>query len=84
MRSSVSAEVYGNFNKKESYVPTIIPKEAEQKQRIETRLMQAFMFSSLDEKEREIVVGAMKEVTFKAGDWIIKQGDDGDNLYVVD
>jgi len=64
MRSSVSAEVYGSFNKKESYVPKVIPKGEEQKKRIETRLMQAFMFSSLDERERDIVVNAMAEVKF--------------------
>jgi len=38
----------------------------------------------LDEKEKEIVVGAMRECTYKNGDLVIKQGDDGDCLYVVD
>jgi cAMP-dependent protein kinase regulator len=52
------------------------------------------MFSALDDKERDIVVNAMEEKKFKfsiwqlhyysEGDWIIKQGEDGDNLYVVD
>lgn len=42
------------------------------------------MFSALDDKERDIVVNAMAEVKFAEGDWIIKQGEDGDNLYVVD
>ncbi|KAL4489455.1 hypothetical protein ABPG72_002751 [Tetrahymena utriculariae] len=84
MRASVSAEAYGSFNKKGSYVPKVVYKEEEQKKRIEHRLMQAFMFQALDEKEREIVVNAMTEVKFSPGDWIIKQGEDGDNLYVVD
>ncbi|EAS02289.2 CAMP-dependent kinase, regulatory protein (macronuclear) [Tetrahymena thermophila SB210] len=84
MRASVSAEAYGSFNKKGSYVPKVVHKEEEQKKRIEHRLMQAFMFQALDEKEREIVVNAMTEVKFSPGDWIIKQGEDGDNLYVVD
>ncbi len=42
------------------------------------------MFSALDEKERNIVINAMEEVKFSKGAQIIKQGDDGDNLYVVD
>lgn len=42
------------------------------------------MFSVLDDKEREIVIGAMEEKRFKPGDWVIKQGEDGDVLYVID
>ena len=44
----------------------------------------AFMFSGLDSKETEIVIMAMEEISFKAGDAVIKQGDDGDNFYVID
>lgn len=29
MRDSVSAEVYGNFNKKEDFVPKVVPKNEE-------------------------------------------------------
>jgi len=29
MRDSVSAEVYGAFNKKENYVPKVVPKSEE-------------------------------------------------------
>jgi cAMP-dependent protein kinase regulator len=32
----------------------------------------------------EIVLKAMQNVKKKAGDQIIKEGDDGDNLYVVE
>jgi cAMP-dependent protein kinase regulator len=42
------------------------------------------MFSSLDPKEMNIVVDAMKEKIAKAGETIIKQGEDGDNLFVVE
>jgi len=30
------------------------------------------MFSGLDEKNREIVIGAMEEKRFKKGEWVIK------------
>lgn len=42
------------------------------------------MFSALDEKEREIVIGAMEEYSYNTGDWVIQQGEDGEYLYVVD
>lgn len=42
------------------------------------------MFSVLDEKERDIVIGAMEERRFTAGDWVIQQGEEGDVLYVID
>lgn len=64
-RTSVSAEVYGKFNKKENFKPKIVPKTQQQKDRIAIRLNQAFMFSSLDEKEKEIVINAMEEVKIK-------------------
>jgi cAMP-dependent protein kinase regulator len=46
-RSSVSAEVFGAFNKKEDFKPRVIPKSAATKKNIESRLNQAFMFKVL-------------------------------------
>lgn len=42
------------------------------------------MFSALDEKDLEIVVGAMEEKIFGANEKVIEQGKDGDNLYIID
>ena len=42
------------------------------------------MFQALDPKEKDIVIGAMEEKTYEVGDAIIRQGDAGDVLYVVD
>jgi hypothetical protein len=64
-RSGVSAESYGAHNKKEDFVPKVIPKNDEQKNRIRTKLEKAFMFQALDEKEKSIVVDAMEERVFK-------------------
>ena len=63
-RPSVSAEAYGNFNKKGNFKARIIPKSEEQKRRIQERLSKAFMFQALDEKESEIVINAMEEKKF--------------------
>jgi len=83
-RVSVSAEAYGDWNKKAAFVPKFVSKSDGAKSRIETRLGQAFMFSALDEGEKTIVIDAMQEKNFKSGDWVITQGEDGDVLYVVD
>jgi cAMP-dependent protein kinase regulator len=80
----VSAEVYGSWNKRHDYIPKVVKKSEEQIARIRTRLGQAFMFSALDEKEKKIVIDAMEEKDFNAGDMVISQGEDGDVLYVVD
>ncbi|KRX05579.1 Cyclic nucleotide-binding protein [Pseudocohnilembus persalinus] len=83
-RSSVSAEAFGQFNIKKAFQPKVIAKKPEQKDRILKRIMQSFMFSALDEKERNIVIDAMEEQKFSPNQYIIKQGDDGNCLYVLD
>jgi len=42
------------------------------------------LFRSLDSQQLNEVLDAMFERKVEAGDYIIKQGDDGDNFYVVD
>lgn len=64
-RSSVSAEVYGQFNQKGSFKAKIVQKSEEQKARIWKRLSQAFMFNALDDAEKMVVIMAMEEKTFK-------------------
>lgn len=64
-RYAVSAEAYGTHNKKGKYVPKVIEKDEDQKLRIRNKLEKAFMFQHLDEKEKEIVVNAMEEKSFK-------------------
>lgn len=66
-RAAVSAEVYGEYNKKEDFKPTVIPKAEDVKKRIMARLKQSFMFASLDDKETDIVLDAMEEKKFGPG-----------------
>ena len=83
-RCSVSAEAFGNWNKKEDFKAPEYPKTETTRAALKTRLEQAFMFSALNPDELEIVLLAMQKVTKKAGELVIKEGDDGDNLYVVE
>ena len=64
-RTSVSAEVYGNFNKKSEFKARKISKNEEQVKRVRERLGKAFMFQCLDEKESQIVIDAMEVKKFK-------------------
>jgi cAMP-dependent protein kinase regulator len=83
-RGSVSAEAFGVHNKKGDFKAHVIQKSDETRNKIVARLNMAFMFSALDEKEKQIVIDAMGEKKAKPGDHIITQGEEGDNLYVVE
>ncbi|OMJ65175.1 hypothetical protein SteCoe_38934 [Stentor coeruleus] len=83
-RTSVSAEAYGQWNKRSDFKPRHIPKTNEQRQRIIEVINKCFMFSSLEKIEKEILISAFEEKKFAPGNKVISQGDDGNELYVVD
>ena len=74
-RTGVSAEAYGEFNKKEDFKARVIPKTEEQITKIKQRVLISFLFSNLDQKELDIVIGAMEEKTFDKDEYVIKQGE---------
>jgi len=83
-RTSVSAEAYGKWNVPKKFTPPDYPKTDEQKSRIKSVLKESFLFSSLEPKDFDIIVGAMQEKVCDPGTRIIEQGDDGDCLFVVE
>ncbi len=83
-RSSVSAEVYGKFNKKEDFVPRVVTKTEEQYKRILDKVTQSFLFNSLDDKDLNTVINAMEEKKFQPGEAVIRQGENGDVLYLIE
>ena len=83
-RTSVSAEAFGFYHKKEDFKPTVIEKSDEAKEKIRKQLENSFMFEALNEKDQNIILDAMKIEQKTEGDFVIKQGDDGDVLYVVE
>jgi cAMP-dependent protein kinase regulator len=84
MRTSVSAEAFGQWNKKTDFHPPNYPKPDHIKESLKKRLEQAFMFSALNPQELEIVLGAMQQIKVKAGQHVIKEGDEGAELFVVE
>lgn len=83
-RTSVSAEVYGEYNRKKPFIPPVHQKTADQRLRIMQKIAKSFLFSNLDQKDQEIIVNAMEIVNFNSGARVITQGEKGDHLYVVD
>lgn len=82
-RASISAEAFGAFNKKSDFKPRVVPKSDEVKEQIMEKIEKAFMFSGLEDSEKQIVVDAMEEKKCFKNEVVIKEGDDGDCLYVV-
>ena len=70
-RASVSAEAFGVWNQKSAFQPKVIAKSDEAKGQIYEKLNMAFMFSALDDKEKEIVVDAMEEIKVDVNDVVI-------------
>lgn len=83
-RTSVSAEVFGKYHVKQAFKPKIIVKSKEIKDKIKERLSGAFMFGGLDESDLQVVIDAMDEKKGAPGEVIIKEGDMGDVIYIVE
>jgi len=43
-----------------------------------------FLFQHLTLAQRSTVIGVMRRVAVAEGEWVIRQGDDGDRFYIVD
>jgi cAMP-dependent protein kinase regulator len=83
-RISVSAEVYGKFNRKEDFKPRVVPKSASQIERIKEMVTQSFLFSALEDKDLGTVINAMEEKHFKPGEKVIHQGENGEVLFLIE
>jgi|JI9StandDraft_2_1071091.scaffolds.fasta_scaffold81679_2 cAMP-dependent protein kinase regulator len=83
-RSSVSAEVYGQFNQIGKYTAKKVPKKEDQMKRLRTVVSKSFIFNNLDEKEVITVLDAVEEKKIKSGEVVITEGEKGDVLYIVE
>lgn len=62
----------------------VVEKTEDQKKRIGDKISKSFMFAHLHEKDKNTVIDAMSEKKVSRGEYVIKQGEDGDHLYVVE
>jgi len=80
-RSSVCAEhevVDKNFT------ANMFPKSVEANLRLKNNLMKSFIFSNVEEINKQTIIGAMEEKSFLANEQIIKEGDIGNELFILD
>jgi cAMP-dependent protein kinase regulator len=84
MRQSVSAEAYGQWNQKKEFTPPVHAKTEAQRARLISCLKDSFLFSNLAGKDFDVAVNAMEEVNAAPGETVIKQGDEGDFLFVIE
>jgi cAMP-dependent protein kinase regulator len=61
-----------------------VPKDAAAEARIRACVAKSLLFGGLDARTLGAVVGSMVEVKVSKGDAIIRQGDDGDDYYIVE
>lgn len=83
-RQSVSAEAYGAWNPRQAYQAVENPKSEEQRQRIRGVIAKSFLFNALEKEDVDVLVGAMVERTAAADERIIREGDDGDVMFVIE
>lgn len=83
-RTAVSSEPVSAMSEGLNETIETFPKSTEQKNQILHAIRNNFLFMSLDENQKNLVIDTMKEMTFNAGDSIIKQGENGDYFYVLD
>ncbi|CAG0913256.1 unnamed protein product [Notodromas monacha] len=84
-RKSVYSEAYNPEEDDDANVKNpIYPKSDEQRQRLQNALKDIFLFKHLDPQQLQEVVDAFFEKKVQAGEVVIRQGDDGDNFYVID
>lgn len=67
-----------------SYVKKVVPKDYKTMAALSKAIAKNVLFSHLDENERSDIFDAMFPVNCLAGEYIIQQGDEGDNFYVID
>eukprot|EP00930_Biecheleria_cincta_P028058 TRINITY_DN19578_c2_g1_i2.p1 TRINITY_DN19578_c2_g1~~TRINITY_DN19578_c2_g1_i2.p1 ORF type:complete len:309 (+),score=68.03 TRINITY_DN19578_c2_g1_i2:41-967(+) len=73
-RASVSAEAFGEW----------YPKSPDQREELLEVTSRSFLFTSLEQKDLQVVIDAMKgPLILEPGHRVIQEGDSGDALYVV-
>ena len=82
-RGAVSAEPFTEEDAT-SYVKKVVPKDYKTMAALSKAISKNILFAHLDDNERSDIFDAMFPVIHCAGDVIIKQGDEGDNFYIID
>lgn len=82
-RNAVSAEST-DVSSPQPFTPPSHPKTETESARIKTLLSKSFLFSHLESKTLDGIVLAVKEEKCPAGHVLMRQGDPGDVLYIIE
>merc|ERR1712002_935497 len=82
-RGAISAEPI-NEEDAASYVKKVVPKDYKTMASLSKAIAKNVLFSHLDENERSDIFDAMFPYSGIPGEIIIKQGNEGDNFYIID
>lgn len=81
---AISEEVYGCFNRKSDATFREVAKSEESRLLILSLIRNSILFQNLDSSDEEILVKAMEEKSYAGGDVVIREGEAGDMLYIVE
>lgn len=82
-KNAISGEGY-NPDAAKDFKARVIEKSESQSQSIRKILSRNFMFNGLSEKDKEVVVNAMEIKEYQPEEFVIKQGDNGAELFIVE
>lgn len=82
-RGAVSAEPFSEEDAT-SYVKKVVPKDYKTMAALSKAISKNILFAHLDENERSDIFDAMFPVIHCTDETVIKQGDEGDNFYIID
>ena len=83
-RRAVAAEAYDPSNEEKDVKKVIHPKTEEQRSRLKHAMKNILFFKACEPEQIQEILDAMFERKVEKGDEVIKQGDDGDNFYVIE
>ncbi len=65
------------------YCLQVVPKDEATKEAMSNAIRTNLLFSHLDDSERQDIFDAMFSKNAESGEMIIRQGDNGDNFYII-
>jgi cAMP-dependent protein kinase regulator len=85
LRAKRKGVIYGDTNLIDSnYQRKVVPKDAATREMLATAMRENILFAMLGEAEITDLINAMEPRVVPAGTVVIRQGDPGDNFYVVE
>lgn len=83
-RTAVSAEVFGDWNKRQDFVAPCYPKSSEERTIVEKLITKSFLFNHLEASELTVVIDAIQPLVLAPDTDVIIEGEVGSFLCVVE